>query len=248
MEFYSAISKYYHLIFPVKEMTLSFLSMGNSNGKILDIACGNGGYAIELAKKGNQVIGIDLDSGMIEKAHQLQKNEVVLQENQCRFLVGDMLKLSESLGDDERFNQVHCIGNSIVHLTDRNDIYQALEGFYSRLQNGGRLRLQIINFDRILEEKVTSLPTIRNEQEQLQFIRNYEYNKETKLIAFKTRLIVKEEVDIENTVNLYPLTSETLENMLESIGFKEISFYGSFNNEVYNPLKSYPMIVEAYRS
>ena len=49
----------------------------NKDLKILDIGCGTGRHAIELAKRGYQVTGIDLSDSMLMRAQENAKREHV---------------------------------------------------------------------------------------------------------------------------------------------------------------------------
>jgi len=49
----------------------------NTSKRILDIGCGTGRHAIELAKRGYQVTGIDLSESQLKRAQQKAKNENV---------------------------------------------------------------------------------------------------------------------------------------------------------------------------
>ena len=75
MGFYEQISKYYDYIFPTGDAQLQFIkeTAGAPDKKVLDVACGSGGYSIELAKARFKVTATDLDEAMIsmarEKAH-----------------------------------------------------------------------------------------------------------------------------------------------------------------------------------
>lgn len=246
MDFYSSISKYYHLIFPLKEMTVDFLCPKMQQVKVLDVACGDGKYAIELSKRGYDVVGVDLDEEMIDVAKNNLKC-VDLKKYNCRFEVANMLDLTTCMNEGELFSQVACIGNSLVHITKKKDIINALKGFYDVTEPKGRLLLQIINFDRVIEESITSLPTIVHEEAKMSFVRKYELDKTSGLIRFMTHLKVEGSLDTFGEVMLYPLQSEELKTMLMDVGYKDIKFYGSFNKEEYDKVTSYAMIVEAIR-
>lgn len=57
---------------------------GSTPRKILDIATGTGSHAVELAKLGHHVVGIDLDRKMLKKARRKHRRDLML-----RFLFGD---------------------------------------------------------------------------------------------------------------------------------------------------------------
>ncbi|MCK7485030.1 MAG: class I SAM-dependent methyltransferase [Bacillus subtilis] len=63
----------YAKIFPVDEDTLHFALRLWKQGRILDLACGNGGYSIELARRGLDVEGLDLSQTMIHTARELAR-------------------------------------------------------------------------------------------------------------------------------------------------------------------------------
>lgn len=63
-----------------------------SNQKVVDIACGTGAQAIELAKIGSIVTGIDYAESMIQFAKQAAKNQNL---SNIEFQIGDASKLTD---------------------------------------------------------------------------------------------------------------------------------------------------------
>lgn len=71
MDFYQSISKYYQYIFPLNKVQIDFILSAKEDTKqlrILDIGCAIGDLSMDLANHFNEVVGIDLDEGMIDKA------------------------------------------------------------------------------------------------------------------------------------------------------------------------------------
>lgn len=76
---------------------LSTLGLGKES-KILDLGCGNGRIAINLAKHGYKVVGVDISPILIEDALKKAKEHKVT--DRVKFLVGDALKIPEVLRDE----------------------------------------------------------------------------------------------------------------------------------------------------
>lgn len=239
MNFYNVLSKYYDVIFTKDENTVNFLKENlQINSNILDVACGTGTYSIALGEEGSKVQGMDLDEEMINKA--IMKNP----SNNVSFIVGDMLKL-ESIYETHSFHRVFCIGNSLVHLSTKEEIKKAMEQMHKVLKKNCTLVIQIINYDRVLSKNIKELPTIMREEEGVEFVRKYELNGEGKIIFLGQINIEQDGNSYENGVELIPLQSEELNKMLLEVGFKNIEFYGSFKKDIYNKDESYALVVRA---
>jgi SAM-dependent methyltransferase len=102
--------------------------------KILDVGCGTGRHALEFARRGYPVTGLDLSVEMLvaaeEKAHQQSLN--------VDFVQGD----ARSLDYEEIFDAVIilCEGGFSLMETDQMD-YRILQGAARALRPGGRLFL-----------------------------------------------------------------------------------------------------------
>ncbi len=245
MGFYEQISRYYDYIFPVGRAQLDFIRecAGAPPKNVVDVACGSGGYAIELAKLGYNVTAVDIDEKMIEKTKSKASDEGM---DICAFKC-DMRNLGGTVAEEN--DCVYCIGNSIVHLAGKKEISDVLGQMYSNLRHGGRLVVQIINYDRIMGLNMKELPDITNHEAGLKFTRRYKYCHDTGLINFNTVLTVinnNEVQSYENTVPLFPLMSGDMVGMLEQEGFKDISLYGDFSGAPYNE-NSFMLVVKAVK-
>ena len=243
MGFYEEISKYYDYIFPAGEAQTRFIkdSAGAPGKKVLDVACGSGEYTVQLAKAGYKVAAVDLDEAMVLKAKEKIKAEGVSAD----VFESNMLELSEKL--QPGYDCVFCIGNSIVHLGDTDEILKAVKQMHSLLSPGGSLVLQIINYDRIIKFGVNELPAIKNDDIGLEFIRKYILDRDTGKIHFNTVLTVQNreiQERYENTIPLYPLLGSDMEKVLKEAGFQSYQFYGDFSSAPYNE-SSYMLVVKA---
>jgi len=235
MAFYEDISSYYDLIFPVSKVKVDFLAKNiNTGKKVLDIACGTGGYSIELANKGYELTAIDLDQEMINKLKEKESN--------INFMQGNMLNLKEKVSD--KYDFAYCIGNSLVHLKNDKEIRKFLTDLKSLLNESGKFLIQIINFDRILSKNIDSLPTITDDSIGLSFKRIYDYNKAENIINFKTTLKVNDD-KLENNIPLYPILSDKLTSLLKEAGFTKVELLGDFKGSEYDKDSSYPLVVIA---
>ena len=234
-KFYNEIAKYYDDIFPVQEVKTKLIvdSIKKSSSNILDVACGTGGYAMQLYNRGHNLTAIDLDNKMIE--------ELKFKSPNIDSQVINMLDLNKL---DKKFDVIYSLGNSIVHLDSIQSVESFFRSCYSSMNNDGVLIIQIINYDRILDNEISSLSTINNKDKNLSFIRNYEYIKDENKIAFHTLLKVNEEL-FENTVKLLPIRSKEVVQSLKNSGFKGIMVYGDFSKSDFDSNKSIACVVVA---
>lgn len=240
MAFYQDISKYYQFIFPAGDEQVRFLKevAGHPPKSVLDIACGAGEYSVELAKLGYQVTASDIDQEMIKQL------ETKVKEMDCplKMLKADMLELNSLLND--KFNLVFCIGNSVVHLENLEQIRQFFRKARLMLETDGSLVVQIINFDRILLKEIKALPLIENKDIGLTFERYYNYDKEKNIIYFQTKLSVDGKI-YENEIPLYPLLQDEITKAASEAGFKKIKLFGDFNASEYDKYNSYMLVLWA---
>lgn len=243
---YNELSSYYDDIFPANEQQLSFFKQTFQDlgvSRVLDLACGSGNYALEFARWGLSVVGIDSERTMIQLAREKARKENLAVD----FRTGDMRNLEDIEG---KFDAVICIGNSLVHLLTERDILTALEQIKERLYHGGTLILQTVNYDRILKGNITQLPDIRNNKAGIIFTRQYDFRPDG-LIDFKTTLI-KNEMDGSQrslgngTVPLRPCTKSELEGFLQSVGFEDIVVYGGFQRNKHS-LESQATVIQTFR-
>ncbi|WP_238472975.1 class I SAM-dependent methyltransferase [Desulforamulus profundi] len=228
---YKELSQYYDDIFPAGEGQLKFFrqvfgDLGAS--RVLDLACGSGNYALEFARWGLSVVGVDYEQEMIKMAREKARREGLAVD----FRTGDMRNLEDI---DGKFDAVICIGNSLVHLLTDKDIVTALTQMKERLYHGGTLILQTINYDRILKGSITQLPDIVNNQAGIIFTRQYDFRPDG-LIDFKTTLIKNGSDGSQRSlgsgqVPLRPITKAELENFLHAAGFDDIEIFGGFNRK-----------------
>ncbi len=84
--------------------------------KVLDVGCGTGSHAVILAKRGYQVVGVDLSEVMVKQARVKGAGLPV------RFYVQDMRKLNLN----QLFDLAICMFGSFSYLVEDEDVKSAL--------------------------------------------------------------------------------------------------------------------------
>lgn len=236
MSFYSHLSNHYDDIFPINPTQVAFLSSTFAGKKtILDIGAGTGTTAIALEKAGYSVTALEYDECMIEKIHEKTKQISIVNGD-----MRDLHKLFSSL-----FDAIYCVGNTLVHLRDKQEIQDVLSQCYSLLDDNGVLVLQIVNYNRVLSQNVSSLPTITVPSKSISFERGY--SREGVHICFQGTLRIEDSEYTEKTL-LYPLRKSEMFDLLETAGFTNISAFGSFKNDLFNDNESPALVITAQKA
>lgn len=233
MDFYTSIADNYNNIFPLNPAQISFVnSIIDIPSSILDVGCGTGNLAISLADNEYNVTAIDPDSSMLEIA---RSNPISTNLDLKKL---GMLDVGTSALDNT-YDCVLCFGNTVVHLTDLDSIGLFFKNVRKVTSNGGIFTFQIINYDKVLDNKLSGLPTIENKH--IKFERNYKVNSRG-MIEFETICTVKQDgQSLVNCVELYPLRKSQAEGLLIKAGFEIIQSYSSFKMDAYNP-SSLPLV------
>ena len=97
-------------------------------GRLLDLPCGEGRHALELARRGHRVTGVDLSRHAVERARAEAERAGIGAE----FRVGDMR--APPAGP---FDGACCLGNSLGYLSHR-DLRGFLRAMHASLRPGAR--------------------------------------------------------------------------------------------------------------
>lgn len=212
------------------------------NKKILDCACATGQHAVQLAQMGYQVTASDINSTMVQQTRELAKEKDVALE----VYQSDFISLKEKINDT--FDMIICIGNSLPHVENKDELRNSLENMFSLLKTGGQLIIQNRNYDKIMQDKYQMMPMTKwtNQEEAKLFIRINELNSNQK-VSFTIITLSSEEnnnwrMETERT-ELYPIQQIQIDGILKEIGFKDTIFYGNYEKHIFAANSSSDLIV-----
>ena len=191
--------------------------------RILDLPCGQGRHAIELARRGYEVTGVDLSPYMLGVARERADASGV----RVRWLAGDM---REAL-PGETFDLVLNLFTSFGYFADEADDRRVVRAAASMLEPGGRFFLEVINGDRVMG----------NFQEREWFTVGQTAVIERRSLDQSTRrMVVERTVSSRNgedtsvhAVRLY--SGPAVKTMLGAAGFGRVALYGDWNGAPLTP-------------
>jgi hypothetical protein len=132
-----------------------------------------------------------------------------------------------------------------VHLQRDDQIAKLLADCFCLLRPQGELIVQIINYDRILSQGLTTLPTLRDEAAALEFRRSYDLDRAGGMVIFRTELRIDEgRRVIRNSIPLRIVTEEQLRTLVRTAGFRNLETFGGFDSRPLT-LDCLPLILRA---
>lgn len=226
MSFYQSISPYYDAIFPVDATEMSFVATLLTGRKhLLDMGCGTGNKTVHVAHTVEHITAFDLDADMIATA------KVDNARPNITYMELDMTAVDTAFAG-QRFDCALCLGNTLVHVIRPGGIAALLRKTHALLQPGALFLLQILNYDRILDYKITELPVL--DSGEAVFTRRYA--PQDGLLRFITSLTVKKSgATFVNDIPLCPMRKADLAEALAGAGFSETAWYGNYEGAPHTP-------------
>jgi SAM-dependent methyltransferase len=177
-------------------------------GAVLDVACGTGRHAVELARRGYEVVGIDLSLAMLARAGEEAQEQGV----KLNFVQGDIREMTF----EAQFDGAYCWNTSFGYFEEEKNA-QVVAGVHRALKAGGLFLLDVANRD-FLARQSPSLAWFEGEgcvcmdDSSLDFITSRVKVKRTMMLEDgRTR-------EIEYSIRVYSL--HELGKLLHDQGFK----------------------------
>jgi SAM-dependent methyltransferase len=185
--------------------------------RILDLPCGQGRHAIELARRGYAVTGVDLSTYMLGVARERADASGV----EVRWLAGDM---REAL-PGETFDLVLNLFTSLGYFDDEADDRRVVRAAASMLGAGGQLLLEVINGQRIMgnfqeREWFTVGQTAVTERRALD-------RPARRMVVERTVTSANGDETSVHAVRLY--SGPAVKTMLHDAGFSRVDVYGDWD-------------------
>lgn len=114
-----------------------------SGARVLDLCCGYGRHTLELAKKGFDMVGLDLSMVMLKKA----LADAQARGQAIKFVHGDMRKLSFKA----IFDAIYNVQTSFGYFDDQSN-FRVLQGVFNALKPGGVFLIETVNRDFIMND------------------------------------------------------------------------------------------------
>jgi 2-polyprenyl-3-methyl-5-hydroxy-6-metoxy-1,4-benzoquinol methylase len=235
MNLYDSLANYYNDIFPLDNKRVEFIrsSLEKNKGKILDLGCATGELACALAQAGYLVTGLDLNARMISLAQQQSQTQGL----SIDWYVADMLQFMEKAQD--QYEAILCFGNTLPHLASLTDVQNFFNLSYQRLSADGILLIQILNYDKILNEQKAPFPVI--ETANVVFEREYHFAEH---ITFNISLQDKTSGKIyKDTTTLLPILKKQMAESAAQAGFRTLNAYADYQFK-YSDLSEWSTLYE----
>ena len=183
-------------------------------GVVLDLGCGSGQHAVELASRGYNVVGYDLSLTMLAMA----ADEAQERGQKINFLQGDMREMAF----EEMFDGVFSWGTSFGFFDEEKNI-SVIQRVHRALRKGGLFLLDVYNRDFICAR----LPSLAwFEGDGCVCIDDAQFNSITSRLRVKRTIMVEDGTsrEVEYSVRLYSL--HEIGRILHEAGFKVVEISG----------------------
>lgn len=203
-----------------------------SGARILDAGCGAGSFALELARRGYSLCGIDLSAEMLAAARERVRRAGV----RLPLIRGDLLALPFGR---QTFDAVLCRG-VLNDLLDDASRSEALNALAEVLRPGGALVMDVREWDASVRRK-TREPvlekTVGTPRGTLTFRSVTRLDHQTRRLHISERHTLQtpgggEDVsDYEFVMRCW--TREELQSRLTAAGFESVEYLGSYDRETH---------------
>ncbi len=191
--------------------------------RILDLPCGQGRHAIELARRGYDVTGVDLSPFLLKVAEERARADGI----GLHWLEGDMRQPIAG----ERFDVVLNLFTSLGYFADEADDRKVVDAAAAMLVPGGRFLLEVINGERLMA---------RFQEREWFTVGQAAVVERRSLDRTARRMVVERTVTTPNDteVNLHAIRlydGRDVSGIMRRAGFGRVDLYGDWSGEPLTP-------------
>jgi len=191
--------------------------------RVLDIGCGFGRHAIELAARGYAVTGVDLSPELLAEARKISKRK--------RVSVTWRQKDMRQIEFDSEFDAAICLFTSFGYFDSEEENCEVLRRISKALRRGGRFVLDVENRDGLLMRYLA---------------RDWWQTKASDLVMEERRfdpvkgrghtriLLLSEGRKVEHNLSIRWYSVPELERMLEEVGIYIHRLYGGLDGSEFD--------------
>ncbi len=209
---------------------------------LLDYGCGTGFHSILLGSLGLEVIGVDISKDMVEQAE--RNRESYSDKSPVSFVKGDLNNVGEI---HKRFDWIFCLGNTLAHFPDEMELKKFFILAYQRLNPGGILWIQLLNYDKILENRQRLIGITGDENHTFIRFNDFVHDK----VKFNVLAITRDQDKYSHTWHQNPLNPITFEeikkNLAELLLYERLDFYSDFKETPFDKKKSDNLVLLLHR-
>jgi SAM-dependent methyltransferase len=202
--------------------------------RVLDVACGWGRHALALARRGFEVVGVDLSAPFLEAAAERARAEGLPVEFRCH----DMRALPR--GPD--FDLVLNLYTAFGYFAEEAEHQRALDVFAGALRPGGRLVLETLNRDSQLAALPASGWNVLPDGALV--LERHDFDARRGRLLTERLLLRPGHPPEDRGTDVRLFTADELVRMFERAGLEEVELYeglpeGAQESDAARPLRPY---------
>ncbi|HWO19579.1 MAG TPA: methyltransferase domain-containing protein [Kofleriaceae bacterium] len=184
--------------------------------QVLDVGCGYGRHAMELAARGFHVVGLDLSTALLLRGGE----EAQRRGLQINFVRGDMRELDF----DSQFDGAYCLFSTFGYFDDETN-KRTILNMARALKPGGRVLLEILNRDYVIAD----LPTrVWWEGDGCVVLEEVELNYFSSRIQVNRSVVFDDGRQVEQEISIRAYSLHEVGKIMHAAGFRVLEVSGGY--------------------
>ena len=240
MESIKNLVEYYDELYPVTLAQQTFyetlMQTFSPPAKFLNIGCGTGVLCHRLSKDAVDATGLETQRELLDSANLKYRSQLM----SLRFFQMSTLEMTRFLGK-KFYNVISCINSRITFIPDKTLIRKFFFDSKELLADGGKLVLQLLNFEKRKPDTKLELPELNSAR-----VRYKSSISRLSDGAFRLESFLEKNgktLPVYEQARVYPLTKTEIQDFSKEAGFKSAQFFSGFDGLPYSPDSDYLLAV-----